>query len=58
MVFFFQLLRPMFQKAGEARLRTEVYSAGDRMALTVKQKLFLMALLVIAVAWPFYGVAR
>lgn len=51
-VFFFQLLRPMFQKAVK-------HVSGPKFILpaidgsTVKQKLFLMALLVIAVAWPF-----
>ena len=39
-VFFFQLLRPMF-----------IMPSLD--GSTVKQKLFLIALLVIAVAWPF-----
>lgn len=51
-VFFFQLLRPMFQKAVK-------HVSGPKFILpaidgsTAKQKLFLMALLVIAVAWPF-----
>uniref|UniRef100_UPI001603EF64 DUF3382 domain-containing protein n=1 Tax=Salmonella enterica TaxID=28901 RepID=UPI001603EF64 len=51
-VFFFQLLRPMFQKAVK-------HVSGPKFILpaidgsTVKQKLFLMALLIIAVAWPF-----
>ena len=51
-VFFFQLLRPVFQK-------TIKNVSGPKFILpaidgsTVKQKLFLIALLVIAVAWPF-----
>lgn len=51
-VFFFQLLRPIFQK-------TMKNVSGPKFILpaidgsTVKQKLFLIALLVIAVAWPF-----
>ena len=42
-----------FSENHEERLRAEVYSAGYRRFTTVKQKLFLIALLVIAVAWPF-----
>ncbi len=38
-------------ESGEARLRTEVYSAGDRWLYPLS-KSCLMAL-VIAVAWPF-----
>jgi branched-chain amino acid transport system permease protein len=51
-VFFFQLLRPLFQK-------TLKNVSGPKFIMpaidgsTVKQKLFLIALLVIAVAWPF-----
>lgn len=51
-VFFFQMLRPLFQKGLKS-------VSGPKFILpaidgsTVKQKLFLVALLVIAVAWPF-----
>lgn len=51
-VFFFQLLRPAFQKGLKS-------VSGPKFILpaidgsTVKQKLFLVALLVLAVAWPF-----
>ena len=51
-VFLFQLLRPLFQK-------TLKNVSGPKFVLpaidgtTVKQKLFLVALLVAAVAWPF-----
>ncbi|EPQ1143410.1 DUF3382 domain-containing protein, partial [Citrobacter amalonaticus] len=51
-VFFFQMLRPVFQKSLKS-------VSGPKFILpaidgsTVKQKLFLIALLVIAVAWPF-----
>lgn len=51
-VFFFQLLRPVFQKTLKS-------VSGPKFVLpaidgsTVKQKLFLVALLVAAVAWPF-----
>ena len=51
-VFFFQMLRPLFQKGLKS-------VSGPKFILpaidgsTVKQKLFLIALLVIAVAWPF-----
>ncbi|MDU2939549.1 MAG: branched chain amino acid ABC transporter permease LivM [Enterobacteriaceae bacterium] len=51
-VFFFQMLRPMVQKSLKS-------VSGPKFVLpaidgsTVKQKLFLLALLVIAVAWPF-----
>ncbi|MFQ8718782.1 MAG: DUF3382 domain-containing protein, partial [Enterobacter hormaechei] len=51
-VFLFQLLRPLFQK-------TLKNVSGPQFVLpaidgtTVKQKLFLVALLVAAVAWPF-----
>lgn len=51
-VFFFQILRPAFQKGLKS-------VSGPKFILpaidgsTVKQKLFLVALLVIAVAWPF-----
>ena len=51
-VFLFQLLRPAFQKGLKS-------VSGPKFILpaidgsTVKQKLFLVALLVIAVAWPF-----
>ena len=51
-VFLFQLLRPLFQKS----LKNV---SGPKFVLpaidgsTVKQKLFLVALLVAAVAWPF-----
>ena len=51
-VFLFQLLRPLFQKS----LKNV---SGPKFVLpaidgsTVKQKLFLVALLVLAVAWPF-----
>ena len=51
-VFLFQLMRPLFQK-------TLKNVSGPKFILpaidgsTVKQKLFLVALLVIAVAWPF-----
>jgi len=51
-VFFFQLLRPIFQKSLKG-------ISGPKFVLpaidgsTVKQKLFLIALLVIAVVWPF-----
>ena len=51
-VFLFQLLRPVFQK-------TLKNVSGPKFVLpaidgtTVKQKLFLVALLVAAVAWPF-----
>ncbi|MFP1462078.1 DUF3382 domain-containing protein [Escherichia coli] len=51
-VFFFQLLRPAFQKGLKS-------VSGPKFLLpaidgsTVKQKLFLVALLVLAVAWPF-----
>ncbi len=50
--FFLQLLRPMFQKAVKHVSDPEVCSADDRWFLPLP-KLFLMALLVIAVAWPF-----
>ncbi|VEC48465.1 high-affinity branched-chain amino acid transport system permease livH [Klebsiella aerogenes] len=56
-VFFFQLLRPLFQKAVKNVSGPKfIMPAID--GSTVKQKLFLIALLVIAVAWPFMGVAR
>ncbi|HCW2743190.1 TPA: high-affinity branched-chain amino acid ABC transporter permease LivM [Escherichia coli] len=51
-VFFFQILRPAFQKGLKS-------VSGPKFILpaidgsTVKQKLFLVALLVLAVAWPF-----
>jgi len=51
-VFFFQLVRPAFQKGLKS-------VSGPKFILpaidgsTVKQKLFLVALLVLAVAWPF-----
>lgn len=51
-VFLFQLLRPLFQKTLKG-------VSGPKFVLpaidgsTVKQKLFLVALLVAAVAWPF-----
>ncbi|VDZ85978.1 LIV-I protein H [Kluyvera intermedia] len=51
-VFLFQMLRPLFQKGLKS-------VSGPKFILpaidgsTVKQKLFLIALLVIAVAWPF-----
>ena len=51
-VFLFQLLRPAFQKGLKS-------VSGPKFILpaidgsTVKQKLFLVTLLVIAVAWPF-----
>ena len=51
-VFFFQLLRPAFHKGLKS-------VSGPKFILpaidgsTVKQKLFLVALLVLAVAWPF-----
>ena len=51
-VFFFQLLRSAFQKGLKS-------VSGPKFILpaidgsTVKQKLFLVALLVLAVAWPF-----
>ncbi len=51
-VFFFQLLRPLFQKAVKNVSGPKfIMPAID--GSTVKQKLFLIALLVIAVAWPF-----
>ncbi|MDU9016045.1 MAG: branched chain amino acid ABC transporter permease LivM [Escherichia coli] len=51
-VFFFQLVRPAFQEGLKS-------VSGPKFILpaidgsTVKQKLFLVALLVLAVAWPF-----
>ena len=49
---FFQLLRPLFQKAVKNVSGPKfIMPAID--GSTVKQKLFLIALLVIAVAWPF-----
>ncbi len=51
-VFFFQLLRPLFQKAVKNVSGPKfIMPAID--GSTVKQKLFLIALLVIAVARPF-----
>ncbi len=56
-VFFFQLLRPLFQKAVKNVSGPKfIMPAID--GSTVKQKLFLIALLVIAVAPAVYGVAR
>ncbi len=56
-VFFFQLLRPLFQKAVKNVSGPKfIMPAID--GSTVKQKLFLIALLVIAVASAVYGVAR
>ena len=51
-VFLFQMLRPVFQKTLKS-------VSGPKFVLpaldgsTVKQKLFFVALLVAAVAWPF-----
>ncbi len=49
-VFFFQLLRPAFQKGLKAFPDRSLLAIDGS---TVKQKLFLVALLVLAVAWPF-----
>ncbi|XNM61964.1 DUF3382 domain-containing protein [Escherichia coli] len=51
-VFFFQLLRPAFQKGLKVFPARKLYSAAIDDS-TVKQKLFLVALLVLAVASPF-----
>lgn len=51
-VFFFQLLRPAFQK-GLKSISGPKFILPAIDGSTVKQKLFLVALLVLAVAWPF-----
>lgn len=49
---FFQLLRPAFQK-GLKSVSGPKFNLPAIDGSTVKQKLFLVALLVLAVAWPF-----
>ncbi|PUV73294.1 branched-chain amino acid ABC transporter permease, partial [Cronobacter sakazakii] len=51
-VFLFQLLRPLFQK-GLKNVSGPKFILPAIDGSTVKQKLFLLALLVVAVAWPF-----
>jgi branched-chain amino acid transport system permease protein len=51
-VFLFQLLRPFVQN-GLKRVSGPSFVLPTIDGSTVKQKLFLIALLVIAVAWPF-----
>ena len=51
-VFFFQLVRPAFQR-GLKNISGPKFILPAIDGSTVKQKLFLVALLVIAVAWPF-----
>jgi branched-chain amino acid transport system permease protein len=51
-VFIFQLLRPLFTK-GMKKITGPKFVLPALDGSTPKQKLFLLALLVIAVAWPF-----
>lgn len=51
-VFVFQLLRPLFTK-GMKKITGPKFVLPALDGSTPKQKLFLLALLVIAVAWPF-----
>ncbi|MBS0848224.1 high-affinity branched-chain amino acid ABC transporter permease LivM [Citrobacter sp. JGM124] len=51
-VFIFQLLRPLFTK-GMKKITGPAFVLPTLDGSTPKQKLFLLALLVIAVAWPF-----
>lgn len=51
-VFVFQLLRPLFAR-GMKKVSGPKFVMPALDGSTAKQKLFLLALLVIAVAWPF-----
>lgn len=51
-VFCFQLARPLFQQ-GMKKISGPTFILPSIDGSTAKQKLFLLALIVVAVAWPF-----